>query len=412
MARQAILNAIEKERNNEEQDRHLLQEAVLVFVEMGYNYNNKKLGVYSANLEKYIIEHAGQYYQRQSRVWMDQDATPIYLEKVEKVMQQEAARVAAYLNRSTQEPLAKECYTQLLKTHQKELLRKKTGLFHLLSINAVEDLSRLYRLYKGYEADLEPIAEMFEEFITREGTAVVDAAKAASAAPPKEDEKDQKDGAAAASSSAAASADANHALVRNLIGLHAQYNEITTVAFEKTQVMQKALKKAFEEFINKDNRVSKLLAKFVNDVLKKGSKVNVRDIESTLDNVVFLYGYISEKDVFERDYSLLLSNRLLMGLCESEHSEKSMIAKLKAECVRRGHGGCGCAADGWVASVHPVRGLTYRHPLSACFLSECRATSGRTSWRACSRTCSSRRTSCPTSRRSSTHSRTSTSRSR
>ena len=26
----------------------------------------------------------------------------------------------------------------------------------------------------------------------------------------------------------------------------------------------------------------------------------MRDIESTLDNVVFLYGYISEKDVFER----------------------------------------------------------------------------------------------------------------
>jgi len=58
----------------------------------------------------------------------------------------------------------------------------------------------------------------------------------------------------------------------------------------------------------------------------------VRDVESTLDNVVFLYGYISEKDVFERDYQWFLSNRLLMGLCESEHSEKSMIAKLKTEC--------------------------------------------------------------------------------
>ena len=90
--------------------------------------------------------------------------------------------------------------------------------------------------------------------------------------------------------------------------------------------------------------------------------MNVKDIESTLDNVVFLYGYIQEKDVFERDYqcmrmqahrsmrqlrcvfrstdirlapcSLLvfLANRLLMGLCESEHAEKSMIAKLKTEC--------------------------------------------------------------------------------
>jgi len=67
--------------------------------------------------------------------------------------------------------------------------------------------------------------------------------------------------------------------------------------------MQKALKKAFEDFINRDNRVSKLLAKFVNDCLKKGSKINVRDLEATLDNVVFLYGYISEKDVFGTTHS-------------------------------------------------------------------------------------------------------------
>ena len=93
---------------------------------------------------------------------------------------------------------------------------------------------------------------------------MVDAAKAASAVAPKDG--DEKEGGAASSAPAA---DANHALVRNLIGLHAQYNEIVNTSFEKTQVMQKALKKAFEDFINKDNRVSKLLAKFVHDALKK-----------------------------------------------------------------------------------------------------------------------------------------------
>lgn len=92
---------------------------------------------------------------------------------------------------------------------------------------------------------------------------MVDAAKAASAVAPKDG--DEKEGGAAS----APAADANHALVRNLIGLHAQYNEIVNTSFEKTQVMQKALKKAFEDFINKDNRVSKLLAKFVHDALKK-----------------------------------------------------------------------------------------------------------------------------------------------
>ena len=93
--------------------------------------------------------------------------------------------------------------------------------------------------------------------------------------------------------------------------------------------MQKALKKAFEEFINKDNRVSKLLAKFVNDVLRKGSKVNVKDIESTLDNVVFLYGYIQEKDVFERDYQCLgEGTRVLMFSGRSKAVEEVRVGDL------------------------------------------------------------------------------------
>jgi cullin 3 len=47
-----------------------------------------------------------------------------------------------------------------------------------------------------------------------------------------------------------------------------------------------------------------------------------------------LYGYIREKDVFERDYQMHLCQRLLAGSSESEHSEKSMISKLKVPCVR------------------------------------------------------------------------------
>jgi len=341
-ASQAILNAIDKERANTQQDRQLLGEAMLVFVEMGTNYAGKKLSIYTELLERPIVAHAGEHYKRQSREWLDQDSAPIYMEKVEKVLASERERVENYLNRQTIEPLHKACYDQMLKAHIRELLQKKTGLAQMLSLHALEDLSRLYRLYKGNEAELEVIAEMFGEHIKAAGSEVVEKArpqaqaKAAGEEEEKEEKKEEeKAGASAALSGAAAAAaavDANHALVRNLISLHASYNEIVTGSFEKTQIMQKALKKAFEDFINKDNRVSKLLAKFVNDVLRKGSKVNVKDIEATLDNVVFLYGYIQEKDVFERDYQQFLSQRLLMSKCESEHSEKSMIAKLKTEC--------------------------------------------------------------------------------
>lgn len=317
-AKNAILNCVEKERNNEEQDRHLLKEAVDVFVEMGINYDGKKLKVYKQALEKDLVEHAGAFYKRKSRSLMMEDSCPTYLEKAQKMLESEVNRVKSYLNHVTKDPLSRECYLQLLKVHQTELLSKKTGVHAMLSSpDGHQHLTRLFTLYKDYPADLEPIAEMVHEHIKNAGSEVVDKAKGGS------EEK---------SASADGGKGRNHALVQDLIDLHAQYNKVVKECFDRAPVFQKALKKAFEDFINKDNRVSKLLAKYVNDVLKKGTKVGVKDVEGTLDNVVFLYGYIQEKDVFERDYQVFLSHRLLMGLCESEHAEKSMIAKLKTEC--------------------------------------------------------------------------------
>jgi len=323
-ARQHILRAIDKERSSEEQDRHLLQEAVNVFVEMGVNYNSQKLKLYKKDLETYVIDNAGEYYKRQSRIWMDDDSCPTYLEKAEKALAAEKSRVESYLHRSTLDALMKECYLHLLKAHQHELIRKRTGVTHLLSTDSFADLSRLFRLYKRFPADLLPVADVFNEHVKKEGGDLVDKAR------PQENKGEEKDDAEPATGAA----DVGHTLINSLLALHARYNGVVNDCFEKSQVFQKALKKAFEDFINKDTRLSKLLAKFVNDVLKKGSKINinVRDVDATLDNVVFLYGYIQEKDVFERDYQVFLAQRLLGGQCESEHSEKAMIAKLKTEC--------------------------------------------------------------------------------
>ncbi len=93
-----------------------------------------------ADLEKYVIEHAGDYYKRQSRSWMDQDSCPNYLEKAERMLNQEKNRVESYLHRNTLEPLSRECYIQLLKHHQDELLKKATGVVHLLTVNSAEGM--------------------------------------------------------------------------------------------------------------------------------------------------------------------------------------------------------------------------------------------------------------------------------
>jgi cullin 1 len=337
-ARDAIVHCIAAERDGEEQDADMLRDAVNVFVELGYNYGDSKLRVYQSDLEQHVTSHAGQFYKLKSRTWLDEDSCPNYLEKAERMLNDERDRVERYLNQASMNPLHDACYRELLKVHQTELLEKKTGLVHMLEQKRMDDLSRLYRLFQNYPQDLEPIGKVFNNFVRDKGSEVVDSAQ------PQSDEKKKKQTKAAATATEAKGnakgnakgkssdpAAAEQSLVQNLIDLHDHFSKITRQCFGDHAVFQRALKKAFEDFINRDYRVSRLLARYVNDVLKKNSKIEQKDVNNTLENVVFLYGYIQDKDVFEYQYQNLLASRLLMNLCKSEHTEKSMLAKLKRE---------------------------------------------------------------------------------
>ncbi len=54
------------------------------------------------------------------------------------------------------------------------------------------------------------------------------------------------------------------------------------------------------------------------------------EIEAKLDQVMTLFKYLHEKDIFEAFYKKHLSKRLLLGKSASYDLEKNMLAKLKA----------------------------------------------------------------------------------
>eukprot|EP01084_Bolivina_argentea_P150259 262421_1 len=50
-----------------------------------------------------------------------------------------------------------------------------------------------------------------------------------------------------------------------------------------------------------------------------------------MDYIVIIYGYIRDKDIFQREYEQHLAHRLLQDLCKSEAYERLMINKFKAQ---------------------------------------------------------------------------------
>ncbi|KAB2096889.1 hypothetical protein ES319_A01G134400v1 [Gossypium barbadense] len=72
----------------------------------------------------------------------------------------------------------KKVQHELLVTYANRLLEKEhSGCRALLRDDKVEDLSRMYRLYCKIPRGLEPVANVFKQHVTAEGTALVQQAK-------------------------------------------------------------------------------------------------------------------------------------------------------------------------------------------------------------------------------------------
>jgi cullin 3 len=121
--------------------------------------------------------------------------------------------------------------------------------------------------------------------------------------------------------------------VKQLLAMRDEYDSIVEVAFGGEKKAAKALKEAFEGFINADSKCASFLVLYMDELLKSGLKGSSEaEVDAQLEKVLVIFRYLQDKDVFENFYKQYLSKRLLGGKSMSEDSERCMIAKLKSEC--------------------------------------------------------------------------------
>merc|ERR1719464_2397549 len=319
--RNTLLHFIESERNGNIVKRELIKDCVYIFVGLGQelktNYKGNELGIYQNDFQSHFIRDTKKYYEATAEKWLQTKSTPEYLIEVEKVQINEMDRLVSYLHPGTSEQPLMHCLREtLLRRHQNTLLDQDSGLIQMLNEQASSDLERLYRLYKDVKEGVTPIANTFKMYICSLGYKYIDAAKQAE----KENSKD-----------AAGKMD----LIAKIIALHERFHGHVTKDFDNNQDMSRALKDAFEEFINKTNYVVRYLAKYAHSFMVRGGPaegLSDNEKEEQMQHIRMIYGYIRDKDVFEREYQLYLSHRLLNSTSASDAMEQKMIGLLKAEC--------------------------------------------------------------------------------
>lgn len=298
-----LLENVHKERTGEVIDKSLMKNCLSMLVDC----NVTSTEVYEEEFERDFLNETRTFYQQESQDFISQNTVPDYLRKIETRIWQEEARADSYLDKTTKPKLKAVIQEELIVKYAQRLVEdEKTGCVPMFQANRLDDLGRMYTLFSREAKTLDEIRNAMGKLIRETGTNIV------------RDKENLK----------------NPTLfVQHVLDTRTKYHNIVQVAFKNDRNFARTLKESLEYFINLDSRAAQYLSLYIDDMFKNKLKgVADHETDRKLNDVISIFRYLQDKDVFEDFYKQHLAQRLLAGTASNTDVEKGMIAKLKAEC--------------------------------------------------------------------------------
>ncbi|KAL3631157.1 Cullin-3A [Castilleja foliolosa] len=295
-----ILDLIFSERSGEVINRGLMRNIIKMLMDLGSS-------VYQEDFEKQFLDVSADFYRAESQEFIECSDCGDYLIKAERRLNEEIERVSLYLDTKSETKITNVVENEMIANHMLRLVHmENSGMVKMLLDDKIEDLGRMYNLFRRVPDGLSTIRDVMTSHIRETGKQLV--------TDPEKSKNPVE-------------------FVDTLLVKRDKYDKIINFAFSNDKTFQNALSSSFEYFINLNPRSPEYLSLFVDDKLRKGLKgVKEEDIEVILDKVMILFRYLQEKDVFEKYYKQHLAKRLLSGKTVSDDAERSLIVKLKTEC--------------------------------------------------------------------------------
>eukprot|EP00795_Rhopilema_esculentum_P014441 gene14441-5499_t len=267
------------------------------------------LQLYQDIFEVPLLSETSDYYQQEAARLLQFCDSSQFMEKVDARLEEERLRAQKYLHVSSFEKVMKVCQDKLVESQLHLLQSDCRDMIHSKKLS---DLRRMYKLLKPIQKGLDLMLKEFEEYIADTGLAKVKAFY---------------------------TENGTGQFVDALIEIHKEYSDMIEKTFSNDQSFLGARDKACTKIVNyrissqKHCRSPEMLAKYCDSLLKKNTKLlSEREIDGKLNNVIVIFKYINDKDIFQKFYSKLLAKRLVHNMSVSMDSEENMINRLKVAC--------------------------------------------------------------------------------
>ncbi|TFK28108.1 Cullin-domain-containing protein [Coprinopsis marcescibilis] len=328
----AILHQIQYERDGFVVNRSAIKGCVDVFLWL----ETDQVTVYKKELEPLFLSESERFYKDESQKLLDSCGAPEYLQRVEARFDAEDSRIHHYLSPQTLAAITRIIGETLLTPNLTTVISKDSGLDVMINLNALDDLSRLYRLSIRVPTGVPTLKRALHDSAIKRGKELNDISLGSGTADvegegAKEDEASNK---AKGKGKARLPNTALPAVtwVQGVLDLKDRFDRIWTEAFKSDRDIEVSLDEAFESFINQHEKAPEYISLFIDDHLKNGLKGKTDDeVDAILAKAITVFRYITDKDVFERYYKNHLAKRLLHGKSLSDDAERGMLTKLKVE---------------------------------------------------------------------------------
>lgn len=306
--------------------------AIKSFVALGIDPSDLKklnLNVYIQNFETAFLNSTREYYRKMSQEYLQTHSVTDYIFEAHSRIAEEESKIVLYLDDHTRKPLSDTLNEVLIAEHAEEL---KSEFILLLKSRDETKISTLYELMQRDFTLLPELAKSFEEHVEDVGQSEV-----------RKLLESHKEASNSDSGKKAAPLSPRD-YIKTLIDVHVVFSVLTDECFQKSPLFARALDSASRRYINNNqfalapgsskNTTSKtpeMLAKYSDQLLKKNKNGTDGDKDMSVDDIMTIFKFLTDKDAFEYHYRKNLAKRLIHGTSTSEENEEMVIQRLQSE---------------------------------------------------------------------------------